>query len=485
MAPAGARPYLEGMSVTIPFDNSYAALPAGFYTRLDPTPVARPSLVALNRPLAETLGMELDAPDEELARVFSGSEVPAGAAPLAQLYAGHQFGQFNPQLGDGRAHLLGEVVGSDGVRRDIQLKGSGPTPYSRMGDGRAWLGPVLREYLVSEAMHALGVPTTRALAAVRTGEKVIREAPLPGAVLTRVAQSHIRVGTFQIFAARRDGAALQALYDYTRDRHYPEAQDPGELLQRVIERQAALVAQWMSLGFIHGVMNTDNTTLSGETIDYGPCAFMDDYHPDRVFSSIDRFGRYGYAAQADVIVWNMAQLATALLPLMPDPEAAVEPFTQQVHAMPELIRAEWERRFAAKLGISTPRPQDRSLVSDLLTRMQANQADFTVTFRGLIDGSARDAFTDRAAFDAWAERWQARIADEPDPEGLMRLANPAIIPRNHRIEEVIRAAVEGDDAPFHRLHAALASPYEDRAEGDPLTRPPLPDERIPATFCGT
>ncbi|ETX15563.1 hypothetical protein OCH239_14030 [Roseivivax halodurans JCM 10272] len=473
------------MTVSIPFDNSFAALPEGFYTRLDPTPVARPSLVAFNRPLADLLGIDAPGDEDELARIFSGSEVPNGAAPLAQLYAGHQFGQFNPQLGDGRAHLLGEVVGTDGIRRDIQLKGSGPTPYSRMGDGRAWLGPVLREYVVSEAMHALGVPTTRALAAVRTGEDVFREGPMPGAVLTRVAQSHIRVGTFQIYAARRDLEALKALYDYTVERHYPEATDPGDLLQRVIDRQAALVAQWMSLGFIHGVMNTDNTLLSGETIDYGPCAFLDAYHPDTVFSSIDRFGRYGYTSQTDVIVWNMAQLATALLPLTPDPEAAVETFTAQVHAMPDLIRAEWERRFAAKLGISNPRPQDKTLVSDLLTRMQANQADFTNTFRGLLTGTARDEFTDRDAFDAWEPRWRQRIAEEPEPEALMARSNPCFIPRNHRIEQMIEAAVAGDDAPFHRLNAVLARPYEDQPDAEDLSRAPLPDERIAATFCGT
>ncbi|SFD43773.1 protein adenylyltransferase SelO [Roseivivax sediminis] len=472
------------MTFAIPFDNSYAALPPGFYSRLDPKPVAQPSLVAWNRPLADTLGIG-EADDATLARVFSGSEVPSGAAPLAQLYAGHQFGQFNPQLGDGRAHLLGEVIGTDGVRRDIQLKGSGPTPYSRMGDGRAWLGPVLREYVVSEAMHALGIPTTRALAAVRTGEEVVREAPLPGAVLTRVARSHIRVGTFQIFAARQDIEALRALYDYTVDRHYPDVTDPADLLQRVIDRQAALVAQWMSVGFIHGVMNTDNCTLSGETIDYGPCAFMDDYHPDTVFSSIDRFGRYGFANQADIIVWNMAQLATSLLQLMPDPEASVEPFTRQVHAMPDVIRAEWEHRFAAKIGISTPRDGDATLVADLLTRMQANQADFTNTFRGLLTGTARDNFTDRAAFDEWEPRWRARIEEEPEPEAQMARSNPAFIPRNHRIEQMIEAATEGDDARFHRLNAVLARPYEDQPGAEDLTRAPLPAERVPATFCGT
>src|SRR6056297_3712769 len=284
------------MTLDIPFDNSYAQLPPAFFTRLDPTPVKSPRLLAFNEALARELGIDTQGAD--LAAIFAGNKVPEGATPLAQLYAGHQFGGFSPQLGDGRANLLGEVVDRTGRRRDIQLKGSGPTPFARRGDGRAWLGPVLREYVVSEAMHALGVPTTRALAAVRTGERVVREQPLPGAVLTRVAQSHLRVGTFQVFAARGDTKALQTLFDYAVDRHYPDATDPARFLDAVMHKQAALVAQWLSLGFIHGVMNTDNCSISGETIDYGPCAFMDSYHPETVYSSIDRFGRYSYAAQA-------------------------------------------------------------------------------------------------------------------------------------------------------------------------------------------
>ncbi|MHA6325924.1 protein adenylyltransferase SelO [Roseivivax sp. CAU 1753] len=473
------------MTLHIPFDNSYARLPDGFFTRLAPTPVAAPSPIAFNADLATTLGMTHPGDSTELARIFAGNAAPAGAEPLAQIYAGHQFGSFNPQLGDGRAILLGEVVDTDGRRRDIQLKGSGPTPYSRGGDGRAWLGPVLREYVVSEAMHALGIPTTRALAAVRTGEPVYREGAMPGAVLTRVAASHLRVGTFQIFAARRDLDALRALYDYTVARHYPDATDPHDLLDRVIARQAALVAQWMSVGFIHGVMNTDNCTLSGETIDYGPCAFMDAYDPDRVFSSIDRMGRYAYANQADIIVWNMAQLATALVPLMPDPEASVARFTDQVHAMPDLIRAEWEARFAAKIGISQPRPDDRMLVAELLSLMHAGQADFTNTFRALARGTARDEFANPADFDGWAVKWRSRIVEEPEPEALMARTNPAFIPRNHRIEELIAAAVAGDDAPFHRLHAVLARPFTDQPEALDLARAPLPEEVVPATFCGT
>ncbi|MCI5111068.1 MAG: YdiU family protein [Marivita sp.] len=472
------------MTLQIPFDNSYAALPDGFFARVKPEPVRAPSLIAFNEALARDLGIDgLDDPD--LAALFAGNALPDGAAPLAQLYAGHQFGQYNPQLGDGRAILLGETIGTDGIRRDIQLKGSGRTPFSRMGDGRAWLGPVLREYVVSEAMHALGVPTTRALAAVRTGETVVRERPLPGAVLTRVAQSHLRVGTFQIFAARGDIPALQTLFDYAVARHYPDATEPAAFLDAVMRRQAALVAQWMSLGFIHGVMNTDNCSISGETIDYGPCAFMDSYHPETVYSSIDRFGRYSYAAQADIIVWNMAQLATALLSLMPDPEAAIEPFTAQVHAMPNLIRAEWLRRFGAKIGLSDPTPDDATLIAELLTLMQTDEADFTNTFRGLVDGTARDQFTETAGFDDWHARWQSRISGEEDPKGLMSAANPVLIPRNHRIEEMIAAAVAGDDAPFHRLMAAYATPFADDPAYADLRRPPAPEEVVQATFCGT
>ena len=472
------------MTLTIPFDNSYAALPDGFFTRQAPTPVAAPELIVFNHALADEMGMT-DTDDPRLAAIFAGNELPDGAAPLAQLYAGHQFGQFNPQLGDGRAILLGETVGRDGLRRDIQLKGSGRTPYSRGGDGRAWLGPVLREYLVSEAMHALGVPTTRALAAVRTGEPVYREGALPGAVLTRVASSHLRVGTFQVFAARQDITALRELTEHAIARHYPDADGPRGLLQAVIAAQADLVAQWMSVGFIHGVMNTDNCAISGETIDYGPCAFMDVYDPDTVFSSIDRRGRYAYANQADIIIWNMAQLATALVPLMPDTDAAVKGFTEDVQAMATQIRTAWLARFAAKIGIATPRPEDAGLIGSLLTAMDENQADFTNTFRALPTGKARDQFTDPTAFDLWAEGWMQRLEAEPEAEKTMRAANPAFIPRNHRVEQMIEAAVAGDDAPFHRMLEVLSRPYEDQPEAEDLARTPLPAEVVPATFCGT
>jgi len=477
--------YLRLMSLRIAFDNSYARLPRRFYSRLDPIPVKAPRLIRFNHALAAEMGISAGS-DEELALAFSGNAVPEGAEPLAQAYAGHQFGGFSPQLGDGRANLLGETC-AGGVRYDIHLKGSGPTPYSRMGDGRAWLGPVLREYVISEAMHALGIPTSRALAAVATGEPVWREnGAMPGAVLTRVAASHIRVGTFQFFAARRDIEGLRALFEYTVERHYPEARDPGELLEAAIARQARLVAQWMSVGFIHGVMNTDNTTLSGETIDYGPCAFMDTYHPDTVFSSIDVQGRYAYSNQPNVIVWNMAQLATAMVPLMPDQEAAVEAFTRSVHAMPGIIGREWLAIFGRKIGIAQARAEDEALITGLLQRMADNRADFTNTFRMLATGGpARDQFLDPAAFDAWEADWRKRLENEDAPEARMRAANPALIPRNHRVEQMIAAAVAGDFAPFERLMQVLARPHDDPSDAADLTRPPEPSEVVQQTFCGT
>ncbi len=468
----------------IAFDNSYAALPDGFYSKQPPHPVSNPSLITFNGGLSKRLGVDL--PDQiDKALLFSGNHVPGGADPLAQLYAGHQFGNFNPQLGDGRAVLLGEIVAPDGKRFDMQLKGAGRTPYSRNGDGRAALGPVLREYIVSEAMAALGVPTTRALAAVRSGEQVYRETALPGAVLTRIASSHIRVGTFQIFAARGDLEALRILFEYTRDRHYPDAETPIDMLSAVMARQADLVAQWLSLGFIHGVMNTDNCTLSGETIDYGPCAFMDDFHSDRVFSSIDHMGRYAYSSQADVIVWNMAQLATSLLPLMSDRDSAIEQMQSLIGTMPDMLRAAWLTHFAPKIGIADPEPEDAKLITSLLSAMQSGQADFTNTFYGLGDDTAADHFADPSAFGEWQSTWKARIASETDPETVMREANPALIPRNHRIEEAIQAALTEDDAPFHRLNAAFATPFSANDDVADLRQAPLPNERISATFCGT
>jgi uncharacterized protein YdiU (UPF0061 family) len=466
------------------FDNSYARLPGQFFTRLDPVPVREPRLVAVNRALAEELGID---PDSLTAQALSGNTIPQNAEPLAQVYAGHQFGGWSPRLGDGRALLLGEVIDRAGQRRDIQLKGSGPTPYSRAGDGRAWLGPVLREYVVSEAMAALGVPTTRALAAVTTGEPVWREKALPGAVLTRVAASHLRVGTFQYFAAPGDGAALRALIEYTIARHYPDAEGPIGLFEQVVAAQARLIARWMSLGFIHGVMNTDNMTISGETIDYGPCAFMDAYDPAQVFSSIDHHGRYAYQAQPDVGAWNLAQLASALLGAV---EGKIEPELERARAIlggyPGLFETEWLRLMRAKLGLVRAERGDGELIGGFLSRMATSRADFTNTFRALAGGDAAGEITDPGAWESWAPAWQARLAREPGDTGaMMRAANPAFIPRNHRVEQMIEAAVAGDFTPFHRLNAVLARPFDDQPENVAYATPPRPEERVRQTFCGT
>ncbi len=482
------RAYLWGAMLKIPFDNSYGRLPERFFTRMPPKPVAAPRLVALNLALAEDLGIDPEAlAAPEGVAVLAGNRVPEGADPLAQVYAGHQFGGWAPQLGDGRALLLGEVVDVSGVRRDIQLKGSGPTPYSRMGDGRAWLGPVLREYLVSEAMHALGIPTTRALAAVATGQPVLRERALPGAVLTRVASSHIRVGTFQYFAARQDVAALEALTAHVIARHYPEAEGPLGLLDAVVAAQARLVAAWLGVGFIHGVMNTDNTGVAGETIDYGPCAFMDRFEPGKVFSSIDTFGRYAYDRQPDVMIWNLAQFATALLPVMgEDRAAAVEAATEAVHRFPALFIEAWTGVFRAKLGLAGAEAEDELLIHRFLGLMAEGQADFTNAFRALGSTAARDQFLDPEAFDAWEAEWKARLARDPgDAAVILAGANPVLIPRNHRIEEAISAAVSGDFGPFERLGRALARPFEELPEFADLRRPPEPGEEVRQTFCGT
>ncbi len=472
------------MTLTIPFDNSFAQLPNTFYARQAPEPVRAPNLVAFNDDLARVLGIT-PSDVQDMAQVFAGNAVPKGAEPLAQLYSGHQFGTYNPQLGDGRAVLLGEVVGTDGLRRDIQLKGSGRTPFSRQGDGRAWLGPVLREYIVSEAMHALGIPTTRALAAVETGEIVLRERPMPGAVLTRVAQSHLRVGSFQVFAARGQMDNLRQLTDYAIARHYPDANGPMGLLSAVRDAQAQLIAAWMGVGFIHGVMNTDNCSIAGETIDYGPCAFMDSYHPNTVFSSIDRMGRYAYSNQPEIAVWNIAQLATALIQQYEDKEAAVEEATEIVHAMPDLIQTAWLAKFRAKIGLTTARDGDQELIAKLLTLMAENQADFTNTFRALGGDTARDQFTNPEAFDSWAQVWQSRLTHEDKPKHVMTAANPFVIPRNHRVEQMIQAAVQGDYDPFHRLNNVLARPFEDQPGATDLTYPPAQNEVVHATFCGT
>jgi uncharacterized protein YdiU (UPF0061 family) len=486
------------------FDNSYLRLPERFYQKQDPTPVRAPQLVRVNAGLAETLGLDpafLASP--EGVAVLAGNQVPPGAAFVALAYAGHQFGQFVPQLGDGRAILLGEVVGRDGRRRDLQLKGSGPTRFSRRGDGRAALGPVLREYIVSEAMAALGIPTTRALAAVTTGEMVQRETPLPGAVLTRVAASHIRVGTFQYFAARGDVEALRLLADHAIARHYPQAAEAAQpyhaLLEAVVAAQAGLVAQWLLVGFIHGVMNTDNTAISGETIDYGPCAFMDAYEPSTVFSSIDYYGRYAYANQPPIAQWNLARLAEAMLPLLAeDEEAAVAGARKALAGFAPRFEESWLQGMRRKLGLQTAQDGDAALMQDLLDRMMANKADFTLTFRGLCgaavdprgDAAVSTLFAEPAAYEAWALRWRQRLlaeAVQPETRGAaMQAANPLYIPRNHQVEAALSAAVTHSDfAPFETLLDVLSRPHEERQGLERFTLPPEPSERVQQTFCGT
>jgi uncharacterized protein YdiU (UPF0061 family) len=496
--------YLVHMTVHFPFQNTYAALPANFFARVAPTPVSSPRLIKLNRPLARHLGLDPDLLDSpEGAEILAGKRLPDGADPIAMAYAGHQFGQFVPQLGDGRAILLGEVIDKDGVRRDIQLKGSGPTPFSRRGDGRAALGPVLREYIVSEAMFALGIPTTRSLAATMTGEIVMRETILPGAVLTRVAASHVRVGTFQYFAARGDTDAVRRLADHVIARHYPElagSEAPYHaLLAAVVARQADLVARWLLVGFIHGVMNTDNTSISGETIDYGPCAFMDHYDPGQVFSSIDEMGRYAYANQPRIALWNLTRFAECLLPLFSeDQEKAIAEAQDILSAFPEKFSTAYQAGLRRKVGLFTMHEGDEALVQDLLDAMAGGRADFTLTFRRLGDAAldpASDArlralFAEPAAFDEWAARWRQRLAQEPqsgaERQAAMHAVNPAFIPRNHRVEAVIAAAVTDDDhRPFEELLTVLTKPYQDQPDFADYAKAPQEHERVCQTFCGT
>jgi serine/tyrosine/threonine adenylyltransferase len=484
------------------FDNSYARELEGFYVPWKAAQVAQPTLVKFNRELAEELGLDADALDsEEGARIFAGNETPEGAAPLAQAYAGHQFGGFVPQLGDGRALLLGELIDRNGRRRDIQLKGSGPTPFSRAGDGRAALGPVLREYLIGEAMHALGIPTTRTLAAVLTGEPVFRESTLPGAILTRVAASHIRVGTFQFFAARGEQAKVRRLADYVIERHYPELKGDANpylgLLERVCDRQAALVASWMHVGFIHGVMNTDNMAISGETIDYGPCAFMDHYDPATVFSSIDTHGRYAYANQPRIAHWNLARFAETLLSLIDDDRnRAVARATEVVNAFPERYERHWLKGMRAKLGLAGEEEADLNLAAGFLTAMEGKKVDYTLAFRYLADAALgeeepiRVLFAHPSAYDLWSGHWRARLAREGVAPLVraqaMRRVNPAFIPRNHRVEEALSAAVErGDYAPFETLLNILSHPFDDQPEFAAFAVPAPDGQGCYRTFCGT
>ena len=484
------------------FDNTYARALEGFFVPWQAAQVPAPVLLKLNRELAAELGLDPVALDGPLgAAIFSGNQAPEGATPIAQAYAGHQFGGFSPQLGDGRALLLGELIDRHGRRRDIAFKGSGRTPFSRGGDGKAALGPVLREYLMGEAMHALGIPTTRALAVVASGEQVFRDTgALPGAVLTRVAASHLRVGTFQFFATRGSTEQLRMLADYTIARHDPELAGQPQpylaLLRAVTERQAALIARWMGVGFIHGVMNTDNMTLSGETIDYGPCAFMDAYDPGTVFSSIDSQGRYAYGNQPGIAQWNLARLAETLLPLLhEDADTAVAMATEVVGEFAAAYQQHWTAELGRKLGLAGESPDDPALANDWLDLLQSQRVDFTLAFRQLTafaragDGAAlRALFADAAPLDAWLARWQARSAADPAARAeAMRLANPLYIPRNHLVEAALSAAVEqGDQAPFERLLSVLQRPFDAR-DGLEDYAVPAPPETMAGyrTFCGT
>ncbi|MBK1692943.1 protein adenylyltransferase SelO [Ectothiorhodospira mobilis] len=499
-----ARPHPD----PLPFpalEQIYARLPRGFHARVSPAGAPAPRLLMLNTALCRELGIDPGAGTAEAwAGLLSGNRLPRGAEPVAMAYAGHQFGQFVPQLGDGRALLLGEIWDAAGGLRDLHLKGAGRTPFSRTGDGRAALGPVLREYLVGEAMHALGIPTTRALGAVATGETVLRDPPQPGAILARVAASHIRVGTFEYFAARRDIPALRQLADLTLARHPPqeatqETQDDPyrALLASAVERQARLVAQWMGIGFVHGVMNTDNTALSGETLDYGPCAFLDVYRPGAVFSAIDHHGRYAYGNQPRIAEWNLARLAECLLPLVDtDPQRAVERVMPILERFPERVGACWLEGMRRKLGLETAETEDTPLIQDLLALMEQEEADFTLTFRHLTtlaedpeNQAAPPGWSRGEAFASWRVRWHHRLGREPGdaarPARIMARANPLRIPRNHRVEQALEAARAGDLEPFRHLLEAVTHPFEARPEWAAFDTPPQPGERVTRTFCGT
>ncbi len=489
----------------IPFNNRYALLGGDFYVKATPSPVANPGLIIFNHDLGDELGLSgtsLNSPDG--AAIFSGSLVPDGAEPLAMAYSGHQFGQFNPQLGDGRAILLGQVTGSEGGRWDIHMKGTGQTAFSRSGDGRAALGPVLREYLVSEAMAKLGVPTTRGLAAVTTGENVARERLLPGGVITRVARSFVRVGTFQYFMARDDIESITRLADYVIENNYHQAREADNpyiaLLKEVIDRQASLIAQWMQFGFIHGVMNTDNMSISGETIDYGPCAFMDGYTHDQVYSAIDRHGRYAYNNQPSIGLWNLTRLAESLLPLLAeDTETAVEIAQDALKTYSGLYESYWLDGMREKTGLTTNHDNDKKLIDEMFKLMEINKADFTLTFYYLskleidspdCDENVQALFSNPEQFDNWVRKWRDRLRkegiDDKTRQAKMQTVNPVYIPRNHQIEAAIRAAEDNNDfSVFHNLHEVLQKPYELQAGKDAYRLPPEPDEIVHQTFCGT
>ncbi|MCF6263123.1 MAG: YdiU family protein [Xanthomonadales bacterium] len=500
---------------TIPFENQFITLGDEFYTKTKPTPVAEPTLIKFNQDLAESLGLSAKNYDSNNAvGIFSGNIIPTGAEPLAMAYAGHQFSQFNPQLGDGRAILLGEIVNPDGKRFDLQLKGSGRTAYSRGGDGRSALGPVLREYLVSEAMEKLGVPSTRALAAVTTGEIVHREQLLPGGIITRIATSFIRVGTFQFFAAQGKTDAVKKLADHVIERNYPQIKSQAgnseityaNFLQAVVDRQAVLIAQWMQLGFIHGVMNTDNMSIAGETIDYGPCAFMDDYAHNKVFSAIDRNGRYAYNNQPSIGLWNLSRLAETLLPLLAQtPEAAIEIAQEILKTYIDTHENKWLAGMRVKCGLtnSTQGNDDKALIEALFETMAANSADFTLTFFHLSrlnkqicesntehENALRNLFDKPEQLDDWLTQWRTRLDDETQSDKQrqikMQTINPVYIPRNHQIEAVIRAAEDHNDfTAFHALHKVLQNPHTQQQGNDLYQLPPKPGEVIANTFCGT
>jgi uncharacterized protein YdiU (UPF0061 family) len=489
----------------VAFDNSYARLPEAFHTRLDPTPVSNPRLVKVNTALAEAIGIDPEIlTSADSASVLAGNQIPEKAEPLAMVYAGHQFGNWVPRLGDGRAILLGEVMGPDGIRRDIQLKGSGPTPYSRMGDGRAVLGPVMREYIVSEAMAGLGIRTSRALAMATTGEIVRREGPEPGAILTRVAASHIRVGTFQYFHGQRDEASIRTLAEHVIDRHYPaarEAEDPYlALLEAVALNTAELIGSWMLVGFIHGVMNTDNCTISGETIDYGPCAFIDTFHPETVFSSIDTGGRYAYDQQPSIGLWNVTRLAETLLVLFDEnQDTAIEKAKQALAGYWPRFEQVFHGGLCAKIGLPAAEKPDFELALDLLGRMANQQADFTLTFRRLSDAPAGDIaatamvrmlFDDPTVYDEWDAKWRQRFAGDgiapTARRAAMRAVNPAFIPRNHQVQRAIDFATQAEDfGPMEELLSVVVSPFEDHPGQEHLALPPTSDQAVTQTFCGT
>ena len=482
--------------MNIPFDNTYARLPERFFAKQEPTHVPEATLICLNRELAAQLSIDTDwLESADGVAMLAGNAIPEGAEPIAQAYAGHQFGGFVPQLGDGRAILLGEVIGTDGLRHDLQLKGSGRTPFSRGGDGKSALGPVIREYIVSEAMSALGVPTTRALAAVTTGERVLRqEGPLLGGVFTRVAASHIRVGTFQYFLARNDIDALRQLADHAIARHYPDAADAPDpyvaLLESVAAAQADLIAQWMSLGFIHGVMNTDNTAVSGETIDYGPCAFMDAFHPERVFSSIDSGGRYAWGKQPSIALWNLTRFGETLLPLLSEDSGTATTIAEAaLSGYGERFGDEYIARFRAKLGLPPNAPVE--LMTECLGLLATQEVDFSLFFRHLTRVAGGEdpkalttMFSSSEPFEEWFAKWRSE-ADSATHLVDMQAANPVRIPRNHRVEQAIQSAYGGDFAPFHRLVDGLAAPYAEQVEYADLETPPGPEEVVRETFCGT